>query len=308
MGGWVRPREGRRVAAGLLLSLLAACRLVEAPRDPPAVDSVDGPGIRVIDAHVHAEFSDAPDPLSGLDASRTGFVEAMRRANVVASVSMGARGQAELEDLSDLGVIQCGGVDVPPDTAALGEGLRSGRFHCLKIYLGYVARYADDPVYEGVYALAALHRVPVVFHTGDTSTNDARIRYADPLVIDDVAVDHRDVTFVLAHAGNPWIQTAAEIAYKNPNVYIDASALMIGDPATSDPAWVERYVVEPIRWMFGYIEDPSKVMFASDWPLVDVASYVEVYKRAIPPEHWQAVLHDNAARVFGIEEAISRTP
>ena len=61
---------------------------------------------------------------------------------------------------------------------------------------------------------------------------------------------------------------------------------------------VETYVVRPIAWVFGYIEDPTKLMFGSDWPLVSMKPYVEAYKRAIPREHWKAVFHDNAVRVF----------
>ena len=75
----------------------------------------------------------------------------------------------------------------------------------------------------------------------------------------------------------------------------------VGSASTTDQEWVDRYVTQNISWIFGYIEDPSKLLFGSDWPLVDMASYVEAYKRAIPPEHWQAVFHDNAARVFRLE-------
>jgi uncharacterized protein len=39
-------------------------------------------------------------------------------------------------------------------------------------------------------------------------------------------------------------------------------------------------------------------MFGTDWPLTGMKAYVEAYKRAIPREHWQAVFHDNAVRVF----------
>jgi uncharacterized protein len=286
----------RAAASAVALLFLAAC----SPR--PAADSrAADPPLRIIDAHVHTHFVDGPDPLSGLDGSRAGFLASMRRAGVVGAVAMDARDGTGYVDLSAEGVIHCGGVPEPPDTVPLAVGLADGRYKCLKIYLGYVSRTAADPAYEPVYALAAHHHVPVVFHTGDTSTPDGKVRYSDPLPIDEVAVDHRDVRFVIAHAGNPWIQTAAEIAYKNPNVYIEASALMVGDPAKRDTAWVRRYVEEPISWVFGYIEDPTKMMFGTDWPLVDMAGYVEAYKRAIPREHWQAVFHDNAARVFGME-------
>jgi hypothetical protein len=59
------------------------------------------------------------------------------------------------------------------------------------------------------------------------------VKFSHPLTIDEVAVDHPDITFVIAHAGNPWIESAAEVAYKNPNVYLDGSAFVIGDCSTS---------------------------------------------------------------------------
>lgn len=256
--------------------------------------------IPIIDAHVHTRFSGQPEPASGIVQTRETFVAAMREAGVVGTVShTDSAGNGYLGELADdHGVIFCAGIGATVDTARIATGLAEGRYHCLKIYLGYAARYATDPRYEPAYALARRFDVPVVFHTGDTYSPDGRLAYAHPLAIDEVAVGHRDVTFVIAHAGYPWYVTAAEVAYKNPNVYLEASAFMVGDPAAADSAWLEQFVVEPIRWIFGYVEDPSKLMFGSDWPLVDMAGYVELYKRAIPPEHWRAVLHDNAARVF----------
>ncbi|MBW3535247.1 MAG: amidohydrolase family protein, partial [Gemmatimonadetes bacterium] len=177
--------------------------------------------------------------------------------------------------------------------------LAAGRIHCVKIRLGYVHRWASDPAYEPVYALAERFDVPVVFHTGDTWSSRAKLKYADPLTVDEVAVDHPAVTFVIAHCGNPWIESAAEVAYKNPNVVLECSAMLTGDMAALEGADVATYVTDPIRWIFGYVEDPSKLMFGSDWPLVELASYAEAYRAAIPPEHWRAVFHDNAARVFG---------
>ena len=67
----------------------------------------------------------------------------------------------------------------------------------------------------------------MVFHTGDTYSSRGKLKYADPLTIDEVAVDHRDVRFVIAHAGYLWIQSAAEVTYKNSNVFIEASAFML---------------------------------------------------------------------------------
>jgi hypothetical protein len=43
-------------------------------------------------------------------------------------------------------------------------------------------------------------------------------------------------------------------------------------------------------------------MFGTDWPLTDIGPYLEAFKRAIPREHWKAVFHDNAARVYGFDK------
>lgn len=264
--------------------------------------SSDAP-LSIIDAHVHTDFTGAPEPASGIPDTRERFFEDLARAGVVGAVAhMGVDG-AGYVDLSDHGVIHCASPGPAVDVIRLEEGLRAGTHRCIKIYLGYVPRYPTDSAYEPVYALARRFDVPVVFHTGDTYSADARLRYAHPLAIDDVAVGYRDVDFVIAHAGYPWIRTAAEVAYKNPNVYLEASAFMIGDPGARPREWVDRYVVEPIAWIFGYVEDPTKLLFGSDWPLVDIAGYVEAYRRAIPPEHWRAVFHDNAVRVFRLDRA-----
>jgi predicted TIM-barrel fold metal-dependent hydrolase len=119
--------------------------------------------------------------------------------------------------------------------------------------------------------------------------------------VDEVAVAHRQVRFVLAHAGNPWIESATEVAYKNPNVYLDGSAFLVGDLRKMPRAKVDTYMVRPLAWIFGYVEDPTKLMFGSDWPVTNIPSAVEAFKRAIPEEHWRDVLFNNAVRVFKIK-------
>ena len=270
------------VAAGVPL------RAQEAPGRWPA---------RIIDVHEHSAFDPAASD-AAISNTREGLLAAWGDAGIVGAVVHLPQGSVDPPDLP--GPVRfCAGVGAEPDTIALGRALADQRVQCVKIYLGYVPRWASDPVYEPVYRLAARHRVPVVFHTGDTESARAKLKYADPLTVDEVAVDHPDVTFVIAHCGNPWLQSAAEVAYKNPNVYLECSALMTGDMDGVPAAARERYVVDAIRWVLGYVEDPTKLMFGSDWPLVDVAAYVRAYMEAVPAEQWGAVFHDNAARVFG---------
>ena len=281
----------RKVSTLLLLSfLLNSCASLRA-KSPDLSDSDSFP---IIDAHVHTRFEKSEQ--------REQLLREMNQSGVVGAVShTGDNGRRGYEDLKKYGVIHCFGIGENFGAAehrALEQGLASGKFSCIKIYLGYIPRYAYDPVYAPAYRAAEKHRVPVVFHTGDTLDRDGLLKYADPLTIDEVSVRHRKVNFVIAHCGNPWIESAAEVAYKNPNVYLDGSALLIGDLSRMPQSQVDEYVVRPLRWIFGYLEDPSKLMFGTDWPLTPVAGYLEAFKRAIPREYWRAVFHDNAVHVF----------
>ncbi|HXV87192.1 MAG TPA: amidohydrolase family protein, partial [Gemmatimonadales bacterium] len=197
-----------------------------------------GPSVAVIDAHIHTRFTGEPEPVSGIPVSRDELLRQMAAAGVVGAVAHTDTAGGGYADLSASGVVHCRGVRIPVDLPGITEGLRSGRFRCLKIYLGYTYHYAYDPGYAPVYRLAAQFDVPVVFHTGDTYSARGKLKYADPLTVDEVAVEHPDVRFVIAHAGYPWIQSAAEVAYKNPNVFLEASAFMLGSADTADPAWV----------------------------------------------------------------------
>ena len=290
----INPRGG-----SLALSLaLAGAGCVSLPARPGESFG----GMPVIDAHAHTDFDNKPDPDSKIPNTREEFLHQRAKAGITASISHCQDESCEGADLSADRVFRCAGVRATPDLAELEAGLRSGRFRCIKVYLGYEKAYAYDAAYDLVYRLAAQYKAPVVFHTGDTIADNALVKYADPLTIDEVAVAHRDVTFVIAHLGNPWIESAAEVAYKNPNVAIEASGLLVGDVKSTVSEDVKEYMIRPIRWAFGYISNPSKFMFGTDWPLVDMADYLAVYRKAIPQEHWRAVFHDNAVRVFNLKE------
>lgn len=272
------------------------CRLV-LPFAALALFALSGcaPPMAIIDVHTHPELQ-----ASGYGSAAE--LEAQRRAaNVTFSVGILHTDDGNLPAQRVERSIYCAGVHESPNLAGIEAGLSRGDYRCIKIYLGYTYKYAHDEVYEPVYALAEKYDVPVVFHTGDTDSTRAMLKYADPLTIDEVAVRHPKVTFVLAHCGNPWIESAAELAYKNPNVYLDGSAFLVGDMNRLPRAQVDRYLVEPLRWILGYIENADKLMFGTDWPLVDIPSYAAAFKRAVPRKDWQKVFHDNAVKVFRLD-------
>jgi hypothetical protein len=270
--------------------------------------------LQIIDAHTHTHFTNKPERTSGIPETLESYLHDLKEAGVTGAVvhdREDGSGYVGLQDATPeqqrahgpliKNIIHCAGAGDEVNAKRIEAGLKSGKYGCIKIYLGYVHRWAYSKHYEPVYQLAEKYNVPVVFHTGDTYSMDGKLKYSDPLTIDEVAVDHRKVNFVIAHCGNPWIESAAEVAYKNSNVYLDGSALLIRDLSKAPPEKVEQYVVKPISWVFGYLEDPTKLMFGTDWPLTNIPSYVAAFKRAIPREHWKAVFHDNAARVFKLK-------
>lgn len=264
----------------------------------PGVAKAQAGTIPIVDAHTHTSFTGSIETATGRPNTMDQYLKEWSEAGIVGAVAHTSAAGGNFHDLAARNVVYCGGVGDRVDLKRIEAGLKSRQYRCLKIYLGYTHRYAYDRQYEPVYALAQKYDVPVVFHTGDTSSKGAKLKYADPLTIDEVAVDHPKVNFVIAHCGNPWIESAAEVAYKNSNVYLECSALLTGDLEQMPKEKVDTYVVKPIAWLFGYLEDPKKLMFGSDWPLVSIKPYVEAYKLAIPREHWRDVFHDNAVRVF----------
>ncbi len=181
--------------------------------------------------------------------------------------------------------------------------LRAGKVKALKGYLGYLYYGPDHPNYIPYYELAARHRVPFIFHTGDNYSTVAKVRYAHPLLVDEVAVDHRGVNFVMAHFGNPWVTDAAEVLYKNDNVWADLSGILVGDAEyfgrLAARGLVKR-TAERVAAAMEYTERADRFLYGSDWPLAPMAVYREFVEQIVPEADWQAVLTDNARALFGL--------
>lgn len=186
------------------------------------------------------------------------------------------------------------------------DQLASGAVVALKAYLGYTHHGPDSPAYRPYYRLARQFQIPFIFHTGDTWSTTARVRYAHPLLVDDVAVEHPDVNFVLAHFGNPWLIDAAEVVLKNENVWADLSGLLVGDEAAFEltpdgkapPDTLLADVVHDVRKAFRFTEKPERFLYGSDWPLVPMAAYRRFVALAVPREHHEAVFEKNARALF----------
>lgn len=278
----------------------------------------------MIDTHLHV----VPPRLPGVgslgpqlqlppDQVAAALCREMREAGVNAALAMGCMNNlpddplgvagtlaiaAQVPGLHAIGVMDPTFHD-PDHLRRVEQVLATGRVKALKGYLGYLHFAPDHKGYQPYYELAARHRIPVIFHTGDTYSAYAKVRFAHPLLVDDVAVDHPKTSFVLAHVGNPWMQDAVEVVYKNLNVYADLSGLVIGkadvftDPDRADLLADLR---ANLARAFRYAERPNRFLFGSDWPLIPIAPYRAFIADIIPAVYHAQVFEENAQMLFRI--------
>jgi len=200
-------------------------------------------------------------------------------------------------DAKDLGVVA--GISYlhykEKDLRELADDLRAGRVKGLKLYPGYEPFYPHDKRLKVVYDLAEEFDVPVMVHSGDTYSPRGKLKYAHPLEIDEVAVDHPKVKFVICHLGNPWLTDAMEVVYKNANVYADISGLMLGEFSQA----FEDYMNDEIEDVITYAGEPEKFLFGTDWPICSMKSYVDFVGRLeVSERDRHLMLYENSRRIF----------
>jgi predicted TIM-barrel fold metal-dependent hydrolase len=191
----------------------------------------------------------------------------------------------------------------PDDLIELRDFIQEGKVRGLKLYPGYEPFYPADAKWDPVYRLAADTGVPVMIHSGDTYTPKGKVKYSHPLHVDEVAVDHPEVNFVICHIGNPWIRDCMEVVYKNKNVYTDISGLVLGN--FSDR--FEQFMSKQLQEMLLYGVEPSKVLYGTDWPISSMESYIAFMEDLkIPEKDRRKIMFENSAELFKLSPAASQ--
>ena len=116
------------------------------------------------------------------------------------------------------------------------------------------------PIYEAI----AEAGVPALFHTGQTGIGAGlpgghriKLRYSDPMLLDDVAADFPELTIVMAHPAVPWVDSQIAIATHKTNVYID----LCGWSPKYFPPQLVRAASRQLR---------TKVLFGTDYPYIQM--------------------------------------
>ncbi len=264
----------------------------------------------IIDCHTHLNRyeEDQPATLAGRYAALKGQMDAngVAYALVLSSYTISEMRPsihdilATVGDDPRIGVVA--GVSyynyTAADIADLRAMLREGRIKGLKFYPGYEAFYVHDPRMRVLYELAGEFGIPVMIHTGDTFDPKGKVKYAHPLEVDEVAVDFRDVNFVICHLGNPWVTDAMEVIYKNPNVVGDISGLTLGHFEER----FEQYMLQVVKQVVTFAGDPSSLLYGTDWPICEMSSYVRfAHNLNLTEQEAELVLWKNTARIFRLD-------
>ena len=132
-----------------------------------------------------------------------------------------------------------------------------------------------------------------------SESSDGRLKYAHPLGIDEIAVEYRQVKFLIAHLGNPWLMDAAEVVTKNENVFADLSGFVAG---SNDYSYVSKHQLPRIKEAVEWINNPSYLLYGSDWPLTPMKAYIDFIRTLFPNQNDQEkVFYKNALQFFKIK-------
>jgi len=152
-----------------------------------------------------------------------------------------------------------------------------------------------------IYAEAERHGLPILFHIGTSPVRMAPIRYAHPLVVDEIAQRYPDLKIIMAHMGHPWTADTVVVTRKHPNVFTDISGLFYR-PFTQWEA-----LVRATEWNI-----LDKVLLASDFPITTIAETIEGLRRVndivegtklprVPENRIEDIINRNSLALLGLE-------
>lgn len=169
-------------------------------------------------------------------------------------------------------------------------GVKGFKFHP-NLQSFYPNDHKAYPLYEAIEELG----VPALFHTGQSGigagmpgSGGIRLKYSQPLALDDVAVDFPNMPIIMAHPSFPWQDEALAVAVRHNHVYIDLSGW--------SPKYFPANLVQYANTMLA-----DKVLFGSDFPLLPPDRWLADFANLPIREHVRPkILKDNAIKLLGL--------
>jgi predicted TIM-barrel fold metal-dependent hydrolase len=155
--------------------------------------------------------------------------------------------------------------------------------------------FPNDRLAYPLYEVVAAAGLPALFHTGHSGIGTGvpgggglRLKYSNPMCLDDVAADFPNLNIVMAHPSFPWQDEAISICLHKQNVWIDLSG------------WSPKYF-PPQLVQYANTQLRHKVLFGSDYPLITPERWLADFEQApFRDEVRPLILKDNAAELLGL--------
>jgi len=275
--------------------------------------------LTAIDVHVHLENAEGNNAAneaarkyfgdSGVDRDRQRLAEYYRSRKigcVIFSVDERLTGRTPVPNdevaafaaaNSDI-MFAFASVDPTRGEAAVEEAKRviaAGSIRGFKLHPPVQQFHANDELAYPFYEVVNQARLPVIFHTGHSGIGaglpgggGVRLKYGNPMEIDDVAVDFPDMPIIMAHPSFPWQDEAISVCLHKPQVYIDLSG------------WSPKYF-PPTLIQYANTLLKHKMLFGSDYPLISPDRWLADFEKIpIRDEVRPLILKENAMRLFGL--------
>ena len=173
--------------------------------------------------------------------------------------------------------------------------VRSGKIRGFKLHPPLQQFFPNDKAAYPFYEVANAAKLPVIFHTGHSGIGTGmpggggvRLKYGNPMDVDDVAVDFPDMGIILAHPSFPWQDEALSVCLHKPQVYIDLSGW--------SPKYFPANLIQHANTLLKH-----KCLFGSDYPLITPDRWLADFEKApFKDEVRPLILKENAMRLFGL--------
>jgi predicted TIM-barrel fold metal-dependent hydrolase len=173
--------------------------------------------------------------------------------------------------------------------------IATGKVKGFKLHPQTQAFFANDPAIYPFYEVIEAAKLPIIVHSGHSGMGTGmrggggiRLKYGNPMLLDDVAVDFPDMPIIIAHPSFPWQDEALSVCLHKPQVYIDLSG------------WSPKYF-PPNLVQYANTQLKHKVLFGSDYPVLTPDRWIADFaKLPIKDDVRPLIMKENAIRLFGL--------
>jgi uncharacterized protein len=159
--------------------------------------------------------------------------------------------------------------------------------------------YPNDQRFYPLWEEAERQGMVVLFHSGYAAAGSGapggggvKLKYCQPMLLDDIAADFPDLRIICAHPSWPWTAESLAIARHKPNFYVDLSG------------WAPKYFPPELVQQVNSVI-PHKALFGSDAPSLPLERWLSDFEQLpFKPEVRQKIMLDNAVKLFGLDDRV----